>query len=913
MNPGDHNVTIGATDVGTLVDPYGAESLNRLWTRKCNTGPKIWNDNSSFATRWGHRYEPVSRTIYEMLNGVSVELCGKKSHKDYPWLRAIPDGITNDRLIEIKNVVSRKIGVIPKKYFAQMQITMAVYNVDKCDYFDTQFYQYQDESHFYNDTAKDIIDINDIIVNNRSLQSLINDGYFVKGVSHDDNGVPFYWKLLQYKQVLIHRDSDWFKENMKRVIETRNRMIFAKRIGLDEFNRYYNGVTDLKSWISVSKLFNFSNGDTILDWLNVYGVQNGYTPDNLQETYDPYMDFNRFITDKSTAFKEKVIDSLKDRFTTIQIVEHPFPYITNLVNAMYDTYCAMIDGIEVIIRPVLCIPKDKTYVLLDLLVRLDIVDRLTTDDNVYIEKMEKFTVPKGQYGYRAVQIRFGAIQLTSNGKFIRNSDTFKMQKLKVCYANRALKELTGQEIHTGFIIGRKYNYVSKGIKKYGRSAFDRLGSMDFSTWDLQYIDQLNRGFSWYKELLNCGDKWTPIDANGLPSRPELYCNMKNTYNGNWGRAKSAIAKRIGEITMLYYASPKNRRIAHNNGVYSLNDPYCNTQTLGMNNRKNAFIIDRIIDVNRDTSDEVVMPKMIKNNHGEWKKRSALELYIDFESTNDLNDDFSRFPRAASVQSSGMVFLIGIGHINEKSEWEFKHFIVDKLVSHDEKKIMISCIKYIIELCKRYNTDSPKIFHYAGPEVYMTERIIKSNFKNCPIQFNWCDLYKVITLEPVTFKGAYNFTLKSVTGALYKHGLIGTVWKNMSKCTNGISAMTVAFNCKNNESSFERNIKMKDVIVYNECDCKVMWEILVYLRENHVYQDVQSMRGKKRKRIDLEEDLYFNEDQDEDLDEDLDEDPEHSGDSEDTVIIDFDEPPITPIGDRSTNVFVHIKKKHKKNE
>jgi putative phage-type endonuclease len=76
-----------------------------------------FNENSM---TWGHKYEPLTRMIYELKNDTLIEDFGCIEHPNYPFLAASPDGIVvgkNNfgRMIEIKNVVSRVIDGIPKK------------------------------------------------------------------------------------------------------------------------------------------------------------------------------------------------------------------------------------------------------------------------------------------------------------------------------------------------------------------------------------------------------------------------------------------------------------------------------------------------------------------------------------------------------------------------------------------------------------------------------------------------------------------------------------------------------------------------------------------------------------------------------------------------------------------------------
>ena len=57
--------------------------------------------------------------------------------------------------------------------------------------------------------------------------------------------------------------------------------------------------------------------------------------------------------------------------------------------------------------------------------------------------------------------------------------------------------------------------------------------------------------------------------------------------------------------------------------------------------------------------------------------------------------------------------------------------------------------------------------------------------------------------------------------------------NESKCDNGINAMIGAWQTYQDHSLHpESSDVMKEIIKYNEFDCKVLWEILSFLRKNH---------------------------------------------------------------------------------
>lgn len=101
-------------------------------------------------TTWGHRFERLTRQIYEQEiagPGTVCDTLGRFQHAVYPWLSASPDGVVLSggvagRLVEIKSPKSRQPGeFVPSDYYAQMQVQMEVCDVDAVDFIEAQFAQ----------------------------------------------------------------------------------------------------------------------------------------------------------------------------------------------------------------------------------------------------------------------------------------------------------------------------------------------------------------------------------------------------------------------------------------------------------------------------------------------------------------------------------------------------------------------------------------------------------------------------------------------------------------------------------------------------------------------------------------------------------------------------------------------------
>ena len=209
---------------------FGTQSSkNQLIYEKCK--PIEIKETSSFnltenALTWGHKFEPLTRMIYEDINKTQIEDFGCIEHPTYTFLAASPDGIVTGpnnfgRMIEIKNVVSREINGVPKMdYYIQTQLQMEVCNLNECDFIETKFVEYPTYLDFIqNDNKrKGIIavfvlnteykyiympfTINTETETNQWLDSVMDyEGEWIKNI---------YWYLDVYSCILIKRKQDWF-------------------------------------------------------------------------------------------------------------------------------------------------------------------------------------------------------------------------------------------------------------------------------------------------------------------------------------------------------------------------------------------------------------------------------------------------------------------------------------------------------------------------------------------------------------------------------------------------------------------------------------------------------------------------------------------------------------------------------
>ena len=204
---------------------------------------------------WGQKFEDVSIMLYEDLYKTKVYDYGCLPHPKYKFLAASPDGINDDpesplygRMLEIKNVVSRKITGIPKKdYWIQMQLQMEVCDLDECDFLETKFIEYEDYSSFIEDGAFTRTSSGKqkglIVMYVHDKENTPNYHYLPLNSTQEEcekwehelstlyEDQPYtwmkniYWKLEVLSCVLVKRNKPWFEscidkiENIWNIIE----------------------------------------------------------------------------------------------------------------------------------------------------------------------------------------------------------------------------------------------------------------------------------------------------------------------------------------------------------------------------------------------------------------------------------------------------------------------------------------------------------------------------------------------------------------------------------------------------------------------------------------------------------------------------------------------------------------------
>lgn len=574
---------------------------------------------------------------------------------------------------------------------------------------------------------------------------------------------------------------------------------------------------NINNYVTASSVYNYMVNDTIVDWLKFSSrsriISNSSKLRNNNNT------FNNYILEKGILFEENIIKYINNNIHPVVKVSE---YITS--ENCEKTLNLMKNGTPIIHSAPVINNDNKTKGVIDLLVRSDYINNITTLESLSNEeKTKKASKLNNSYHYVVVDIKFSTLPLRSDGKHIQNTNSFSAYKSQLLIYTQAIGRMQGYTPPYAFILGRRTKYTKAGITNTSYNSLERLGRIDYRKLDKEYWGKTKKAIKWVQNVKQNSYNWTC----NPPSRVELYPNMCKD-SGIWNKKKIEIAEEIGEITMIWNVGQKHRNNALQKGILSWRDPNCTSENLGIKG-KNAVVIDKIMNINRQ-NDIKILPKKIKNNKHNWKKNKN-NLYVDFETLSDIFSDFNQLPLQ---NKTDMIFMIGVGWY-ENDNWQYNSYTCKEATYEEEFKIMdefISFIRSRNDPNLNYWCAEAKFWDMAENRQFnLTNDIERKNHisDNWKIE-KWCNLYDIFREDSIVIKDCFNFGLKSIAKAMQKHNMITTQLE--TECTSGISAMIKASSCYKNNSDPSNSEVMQDIRRYNEFDCKVLWEIISYLKDNN---------------------------------------------------------------------------------
>lgn len=606
-------------------------------------------------------------------------------------------------------------------------------------------------------------------------------------------------------------------------------------------NQNNNSTND---YISGTQIKNYLLKDPVLDWLEMYYEKYGLnkTPRKKLRSNKKYKKPSiencglDIFFEGGNEFEEK-INVYLNRLFAEEIVTINVNGRNGITEENFKkTKHAILSGVPVILQGVLFNSTNKTRGVTDILIRSDYINKLVKR-RVVSEKRAQIKAHNlnGDYHYLVVDIKWTTMTLCANGYNIRNDGRFPAYKGQLAIYTSILGQIQGYTPTEAYIMAKAWKIDSKKNGGRGYNCFDMLGVIDYDGFDYQYIQKTCDAINWLNDLKQHGSHWTPLK----PTRKEMYPNASNKMDAPWTQIKKKLCEKLDEITQIWYVSDWNRIKAHEQGIMTWRDERCNSITLGITGDTKPNTIDEILGINRDPKG-TVNPEVIVNNLLNWQESSPVDFYVDFETLNSCFLETNIDIQNSKVECD-MIFMIGVGYI-QHGVWNFVKFVANAPTFAEENIIITNFTNFITTKSRELDVNNefvPRLFHWSSAEVTnLAHASLRHNAKWEEWNRNilWTDMYYVFTNEPIVVKGALNFKLKSIGKAMYKLGYIETIWGDDGP-SDGLEAMISAIklykqNLGKDVEDITTNDVMRDIIKYNEVDCKVIWEVVTYLRKHN---------------------------------------------------------------------------------
>lgn len=617
-------------------------------------------------------------------------------------------------------------------------------------------------------------------------------------------------------------------------------------------------IDDKEAWISATQTKNYLNGEPLLDYLKYYSsnikAKNPHFSKEIARTEKRDKTFTSFLMDQGNKFEKVVVDLLYQRFQLDDIIDigggHSSVYSTD---KYIKTMEAMNKGVPIILSPCVRNEKQKLFGVPDLIVRSDYINRLCKDEimgynlevgskfqEYYPKNKETVSAPKLRdqngskvdYHYLVIDIKFMTLMLRADGMHLLNSGFNKAYKSQVWIYSLCLEEMQGYNPYVAYILGRRWKFTSRGDEFKGESCFEKLAIIDYKTLDKPWISETTNAINWIRKLRSEGHKWDPF-LNPNPVK-ELYPNMSNSRDYPYRWLKNKIVEKTDDITLLWRCGNRQRNLAHSNKVFKWTEPECTPQALGFFPEHKTFEpLKRMLDVNQN-SNVLFYPEKMSFQKDRWGTNPGIEFYVDFETINDVVTDFSMMPY---IEVESIIFMIGVGYTDpETSTWKYTNFTVNSINVEEELRICNEFVNFIDTKQREHNVGNSNCYHWAHAERSLWNKTFERHCGQVVGDWagiEWYDLCEVFKKEPVAIKGCFGYGLKSIVKALQNHKFIETGWDSENQCTDGMTAMVDAYTaskvCRSRGIPLSESPVVQDIVKYNEIDCKVLSEILTFLR------------------------------------------------------------------------------------
>ena len=527
------------------------------------------------------------------------------------------------------------------------------------------------------------------------------------------------------------------------------------------------------SYFSPNSLKNYILEDPILDYLK----KKYKNPIKTVSAID-------YILEEGNHFEKAIIAELYSKFP-LKICTISNEYRENKLEHYEYTKEIILDSkYEIILNGLLINDYNCTYGYPDLIVK----------GKWIIENIKNNKIELDPSIYYIIDIKSSCIHLIDNGTYVANNKLYKFYKSQVYIYMKALEQIQNITSQHSFILGKSYSQTVNNINHKEYNPFHTLGVIDYKKESINFDSLISKAIEWKHKLDNEWHLWDETK----PVIKEMYPNMKNQYDYPYTQRKKEIAQKIKEITLLWKCGTSQREKAFDQKIKNYSNKRLKSSILGVQG-PSENILNNIIEINQ-SSNLISIPE--KNNINNWRKQTHNELYVDFETYNENNKT--------------ILYMIGIGIYTNK--WEYTLFYIGDSICNNEKDVIEQFYNYIKPL------RSKRLIHWSKAEPVIMNKKLKEY--NLHYNFHWYDLLEVFrnTKHPIVIKDCFKYGLKEIVNTLYKHKLVSIQWTDLN---DALLSVFIAKDIYNKRVPFDEYIKQ--IIEYNEIDCKALYELLNLIR------------------------------------------------------------------------------------
>lgn len=549
-----------------------------------------------------------------------------------------------------------------------------------------------------------------------------------------------------------------------------------------------------RPWLEAAHTRNWLVGDPVLDWLEQFGSDRGLLRDDASPGYDRDLDFELFLQERASEFRDDVLRHLANRTTLTRIVDEGYEARER------ETLANMQRGAELIAGAVLENARRRVRVRPHLLVRADVAPSL-------FPSLARNVATRARAHYLPIFVECRRLVLDREGRLAALQGNLP-QVVVAWFASDTLGEVQGI-VPDALVIGRAQVDSDENFH-VAPVSFDRDGEQSIPL-------AADGALNWLSRLHAHGSKWS---VSPTPSVPELYPHARTRSDAPWRRAKKQLAHELKELTLLPGMTPERRREAHAIGVREWSDPRASAASLGLPVSKAAERLDAVLMANRDGVGALV-PLQLETN-ASWRTPAATEFFVDFETAHDEDSAARR------------IVMIGCGHLDADG-WQFGQWIAHSLREEHERDILDRWLERMRSVCERRGCSltEARLVHWSHAERSAFRAVFdgaraRHAANDWPEALSWFDLLEqVFRAEPIGVKGAFDYGLKSIAKAMHAAGLIETRWDDDS--LDGLAAMVGIMRAAQRTEALPTSALVRRIAKYNETDCRVVAEILHYLR------------------------------------------------------------------------------------